>query len=174
MRGDNTDMKKILFITMLMLSLVANVCFASYNITNSNHDLLKPYWGIIPMNEEEHPDRMLYGNYPIVGASEPSAYYIDPSSCNYYIDGDYAIVGCLVYNTGGGANPDGSPAKVTPAIYKFRTFSMNNTRIIMLDSVVLQKTGENITKSMVKWDNGFLKRLFWKSAYYADLSQYLD
>lgn len=52
MRGDNTDMKKILFITMLMLSLVANVCFASYNITNSNHDLLKPYWGIIPMNEE--------------------------------------------------------------------------------------------------------------------------
>ena len=52
MKGDNTDMKKILFITMLMLSLVANVCFASYNITNSNHDLLKPYWGIIPMNEE--------------------------------------------------------------------------------------------------------------------------
>ena len=44
---------------------------------------------------------------PMVGADEVSVYYLDTSSCTYYIDGNKAYPSCLVYATAGGAAPDG-------------------------------------------------------------------
>lgn len=154
--------------------MLSGICFAAgYNITHKDYKWSAEDIGRRPAFDKEF-DEMLYGKYPFVGADAASAYYIDISSCDYKIDGGVATLSCLVYNTGGGANPDGTPAKVHMIIYRFDTYTADGERQIILRSVVSSKTGENITQHTLKYDNGFLKALFWRTAQYSHLSQYLD
>lgn len=167
-------MRQISVTLGIVLFVLSGYCMASgYDITNKDYSWEAEDYYRRPALDKELTE-MLYGKYPFVGADEASAYYIDPTSCDYKIHDGIATLVCLVYNTGGGANPDGSPAKVNMTTYEFDTYKANEIRQISLKSVVKTRTGENITQRTLKYDNGFLKALFWRTAKYSNLSRYLD
>ncbi len=109
----------------------------------------------------------LYGKYPMAGANEATAFYLDPSSCYYTIDGNKATMECLVYGTGGGAAPEGGPAFLTQYTFTFQTYKKDGRRRIVLRSAVSKSRQGRIsdcTQSMLKYDDGFLGHLFWMVA----------
>ena len=175
-------MKKIgLLICMLMLmgmsSVFANGMTDGVDITGKRYDASVEY-KMVP--KQPQPDMSERGNYlylnhniPICGVSEAAVYYLDLTSCNYYVEDGVAYVSCIVYAGSGGADGQGNPAKIAKKTYRFSTFKNNGQRNIRLLSCV-DKNGENVTAREYKWDNGFLYSVFWKSADKVGLSQYLD
>lgn len=164
-------MRKFILLILVLLT-ISTTCSAEdvlLDITNKHYDKSKPYEGTIPVDRNE----FLYGKYPEIGADNATPYYLDISSCTYWINGGVATVSCIVYGTGRGANLDGTPAKVYTMNYKFDTYKSKEGRKIILKSVI-GKNGENIAQHSFKWDNGFLLHLFWQAAKYSELEKDLD
>ena len=167
-------MKKLLqsMLLTVILLLVANVCLAS-TYQSGSKDITNRYQngnsGIIP----ETRDKTLRG-CKLVGGSDWSMYYLDTSSCTYNISGGYAELACIVYQTGGGVGADGGPAKFTPYTYKFKTYKVNGSRRIFMESITNYNNGENATQNVLRSDNGFLRFLFWQVAKYTQLNESLD
>lgn len=115
----------------------------------------------------------LYGTYPCVGGNDASMFYLDPSSCYATTDGSVATLSAMFYGTGGGAAPDGGPAKLTPYVATFETYKKNGKRQIFLKSIVTAK-GRDVTNSVLRDDAGFLNGLFWTIADYSGMRQSLD
>lgn len=112
--------------------------------------------------------------YPLVGASAGATFYIDNKSCTYWIDGNIATLACIVYSGGRGATPDGKPAKISkPIHFQFNTYKTKGGRKIFFKSVNGESSGDNF-EYWLEWDNGFLLGLFWKTARYSGLNNYLD
>lgn len=129
--------------------------------------------GRLPVDKCAGDHKPLYDIYPMVGADEASVYYLDTSSCTYYIDGDKAYPSCLVYATGGGAAPDGGPARLTQDIITFETYkNKHGKRIIKLQSEI---TGnKDVSAAARRYDAGFLSQLFWIVAEESGLDDNLD
>lgn len=168
-------MKKYVTTFFVLLTLLMSLSVASayrgYDISNSDWD--HTYQGIIPKHAINDRD-YAYGKYPLVGASEAGTYYLDTSSCTYYIDGNVAVVSCIAYKGSGGAAPDGSPAKMSPDTYKFATAKQDGQRVIFLLSIAKNSNGDDETQWILKQDNGYLKNLFWETADHSGLSKSLD
>lgn len=162
-------MKKIFLLTTVFLFLFSIDCFAA-NISNDITDRTwngKYDFGNIPREDDEK------WKYPFVGASAGAPYYLDHTSCTYWINGNIATAACIIYIGGRGAAPDGGPAKITPVTFQFDTYKSKGKRKIFLKNVI-GKNGEENSKYWLEWDNGFLLSLFWKVSKYSGLSKYLD
>ncbi|MBR2214224.1 MAG: hypothetical protein IJ849_00535 [Selenomonadaceae bacterium] len=175
--------KKILPTLLALLIAMSSLCLAekAYDISNTVQKVGAEYkYRLVPVDEEETKKwlpgfKTLYGRYPVVGRDVAAIYYLDPSSCAYTLNGDMAIISCLVYDKFTGQNPDGSEVKAGMSTYRFATQkTAENLRKIYLLSVIDNVTGENVTKRAVALDNGFLKALFWSAAHRTDINQYLD
>ena len=161
-------MKKIFVLMIGILIIFPTFCFAE-NISNDITDRTmnpKKQIGNIPKEDDRK------WKYPFVGASAGASYYLDHTSCTYWIKGNVATVACIIYIGGRGAAPDGGPAHITPFTFQFDTYKSKNGRKIFLKSVI-GKHGES-RDSWIKDDNGFLLSLFWKVSKYSGLSKYLD
>ena len=129
--------------------------------------------GRLPASQCRGSHAPLYDIYPMVGADEVSVYYLDTSSCTYYIDGNKAYPSCLVYATAGGAAPDGGPGKLIEHVITFRTYKNHDgQRVIGLESEMVR--GKDISASARKYDEGFLVHLFWRVARESGLADSLD
>ena len=121
-------------------------------------------------SELDRPTGPLYGEYPFVGVDDASAYYLDPSSCYYSIEGDKAILGALVYATAGGAMPDGGPAKLGKCTVTFATYREDGERVIETEGLL-----PKISKySRVEDSQEFYDSLFWTIAETTGLASGLD
>ena len=162
-------MKKIFVLTTLFSLIFAVDCFAA----NVSNEITNKTWngnygiGVIPSKDEGK------WKYPCIGASAGATYYLDHTSCTYWINGNVATAACIVYLGGRGAAPDGGPAKITPFTFQFDTYKSKNGRKIFLKSVI-GKNGEDNSKYWLEQDNGFLLSVFWKVSKYSGLSKYLD
>ena len=129
--------------------------------------------GRVPVDRCAGNHAPLYDVYPMVGADEASAYYLDTSSCTYSIDGNKAYPSCLVYATSGGVGADGGPAKLTQHVITFETFkNRNGKRIIRLQSEIVRD--KDIAVDARRYDDGFLWSLFWTVAGESGLRNSLD
>lgn len=161
-------MKKVFILVLGILFLFPTFCFAA-NISNDITDRTKnpkKEFGIMPIKNDGK------WKYPCVGASAGATYYLDHTSCTYWIKGNIATAACIVYLGGRGAAPDGGPAKITPFTFQFDTYKSKTGRKIFLKSVI-GKNGEE-RNSWINEDNGFLLSLFWKVSKYSGLNKYLD
>lgn len=162
-------MKKIFVLATVFLFFCSIDCFAakiSNDITDRTMDRNKTV-GNIPREDDGK------WKYPCVGASAGETYYLDHTSCTYWINGNVATAACIVYLGGRGAAPDGGPAKITPMTFQFDTYKSKSKRKIFLKSVI-GKNGEENSKYWLEQDNGFLLSLFRKVSKYSGLSKYLD
>lgn len=175
-------MKKIaLMICALMIigmsSVFANGMTDGVDITGKRYDMKVEYKKVPRQPQPDMPERGNYlylnRNIPICGVDEATVYYLDLTSCNYYVEDGVAYVSCIVYAGSGGADAYGNPAKIAKSTYRFSTFKNAGQRNIRLLSCV-NKNGENVTAYEYKWDNGFLYSIFWKAADRVGISQYLD
>lgn len=161
-------MKKFFFLATVFLFLFSIDCFAA----NVSNDITDRTWngnydtGVIPKKDDGK------WKYPFVGASAGETYYLDHTSCTYWINGGVATVACIVYLGGRGAAPDGGPAKITPFTFQFDTCKIKGKRKIFLKSVIFKNSEER--DGWLKRDNGFLLNLFWEVSKYSGLSKYLD
>ena len=114
----------------------------------------------------------LYGKYPLVGADEPSAYYLDTTSCYSHIDGNVATVSCIVLATGGGALAGGNPAMITPETYIFKTYKKKNKRVIILGS--RSNKDREIYGNINADKDKYLYALFWRAAGITGINHVLD
>ena len=174
--------KSILFLVFGVIISLLSVATANVGYDITNKDFSGTYKS--GYTEPKSPnsstsqlkDNYMYGdyNFPVAGVTEYGLIFLDISSCSYYIDNNVAYVSCLTYYGGGGSDGNGNFAKHTPKTFKFSTYKANGIRVIKFLSSVNPKTGQDSTADSYKWDNGFLKSLFWNASYYSELSQFLD
>ena len=161
-------MRKFLLI-VLTLWLLPVICFAknvSNDITDRTMDTKKNV-GNVPREDDGK------WKYPLIGASAGATYYLDTTSCTYWITENIATTACIIYIGGRGVAPDGGPGKVTPVSIQFNTYKSKDGRKILLKSINGENSGEGFNY-WLEWDNGFLLSLFWKSARYSGLDKYLE
>ncbi|MBP8598468.1 MAG: hypothetical protein KBI24_04525 [Selenomonas sp.] len=159
------DLKKV-----FSIAIVAGTLFSGSTIVSADNEN-------IPTARCGGEHAPLYGKYPMVGANEASAFYLDQSSCYYTIDGNVATLGCLVYGTGGGVAPSGGPGSLTQYTFTFQTYKKNGKRKVVLCKAVSKgRTGvtRDCTDSMIKYDDGFLMNMFWMVANTTGLKASLD
>ena len=147
------------------------ICFAEdmlLDITDKHYNKSRPYEGTIPVDR----NGFLYGKFPEIGTDNATPYYLDTSSCTYWVKDGVATVACIVYVTGRGVKPDGT-ISTYPINYQFDTYKNKEGRKIFLKSVI-GKNGGNTAQHSFKWDNGFLLHLFWQAAKYSGLEKNLD
>ena len=177
------EMKKgTIFLAFLLMALSLSVAAANvgYDITNKDYSGVYKAGCTEPKSPNSDPSQLksnyMYGdyNFPVAGVTEYGLIFLDISSCSYYVDNGAAYVSCLTYYGGGGSDGNGNAAKHSPKTFKFCTYKANGIRDIKFLSAINPKTGHDSTADTYKWDNGFLKSLFWNAAYYSELSQYLD
>lgn len=174
--------KGTIFLAFLLLALSLSVAAANvgYDITNKDYSGVYKAGCTEPKSPNSDPSQLksnyMYGdyNFPVAGVTEYGLIFLDISSCSYYVDNGAAYVSCLTYYGGGGSDGNGNAAKHSPKTFKFCTYKANGIRVIKFLSAINPKTGHDSTADTYKWDNGFLKSLFWSAAYYSELSQYLD
>lgn len=174
--------KSIIFLAFLVIIASLSVANANvgYDITNKDYSGTYKAGCTVPKSPNSDPSRVkenyMYGdyNFPVAGVTEYGAIFLDISSCSYYVDNGVAYVSCLTYYGSGGSDGNGNAAKHSPKTFKFCTYKGDNGRAIRLISAINPKNGSDSTENEYKWDNGFLKSLFWNAAYYSKLSQYLD
>ena len=142
--------------------------YAWGGVNDKHYNKNKPHGGKIPVDR----NGFLYGKYPEIGADSATPYYLDTSSCTYWVKGGVATVACIVYGTGRGAKPDGTPAKVYPINYQFDTYKTKKGRKIFWK--VTGNYDKNAVQHIFKWDNVFLLHLFWQAAKYSGLEKDLD
>ena len=121
-------------------------------------------------SELDRQEGPLYGKYPFVGVDDASLYYLDPTSCYDSIEGDKAILGALIYATGGGAMPEGGPAKLGKCTVKFTTYTKDGERVIETDGLV-PKASKYET---VEDSQEFYRSLFWTIAETTGIARDLD
>ena len=174
-------MKKTIFSLVAILVLSIATAYAApydgYDITNKTEqygDNIRTV-AAFPKQGDKMQDNYMYGNtnYPLVGLTTYGPIFLDKTSCKYEITDGVAIISCLVYYGGGGADGHGNAAKHSPEIIRFSTYKTDK-RVIKFMSSVSPNTGKNDTESTYRSDNGFLNGLFWYCAGVLDLSQYLD
>lgn len=161
-------MRKFLLIVFALLVL-PTICFAgtvSNDITDRTRDFKKNV-GNVPLEDDGK------WKYPLIGASAGATFYLDTTSCTYWITESVATTACIVYIGGRGAAPDGDPAKVTSVNFQFDTYKSRDGRKILLKAIDDESDGERFNY-WLEWDNGFLLSLFWKSARYSGLDKYLE
>ena len=162
-------MRKFLLIAVTLLVL-PTICFAqtiSNDITDRTRDFRKDI-GNVPLEDDGK------FKYPLIGASAGATFYLDTTSCTYWITENVATTACIIYIGGRGASPDGGPAKLSKSIhFQFDTYKTKNGRRIFFKSINGESNGESFDY-WLKWDNGFLLSLFWKSARYSGLDKYLE
>ena len=162
-------MKKIFILAVLISFIFPVICSAatvSNEITNRTHNPNKDV-GNIPLKDDGK------WKYPLVGASSGATYYLDTTSCTYWVNKNVATASCIVYTGGGGAAPDGGPARVSPTNIQFDTYKSKSGRKIFLKSIDGETKGKNF-EYWLEWDNGFLLSLFWKVSKQSGLKKYLD
>ena len=176
-------MKKIVLLISFVFILYSNLVFANgitdgIDITDKDYNPYVEYKRVAKLPQAYYRERenYLYLNreIPLCGVDEGATYYLDLTSCNYYIEDGIAYVNCIIYAGGGGADQYGNPAKIAKCTYRFSTYKNGNKRYIRLLSCVNDNYGTNTTVREYEMDNGFLKSIFWKSAGKVGLSQYLD
>ena len=167
---DVTVMKKVFVLVAMILFIFPTFCLAatlSKDITNRTRDENKNV-GNVSLEDDGK------WKYPLVGASAGATYYLDTTSCTYWITENIATVACIIYTGGRGAAPDGGPAKISkPIHFQFDTYKTKDGRKIFFKSVNGTISGERFNH-WLEWDNGFLLGLFWKVAKYSELIKYLD
>ncbi len=174
-------MKKIVLSLIAGWILFIATAYASpydgYDITNKVEQYGDDVRTVAASPKPNNPPKQnyMYGdtNYPLVGLTTYGAIFLDKTSCKYEIADGVAIISCLVYYGGGGADGNGNAAKHSPTIIRFSTYKTDK-RVIKFMSSVSPNTGKNDTESTYRSDNGFLNGLFWYCAGVLDLSQYLD
>ncbi len=174
-------MKKIILSLIAVWILSIATAYASpydgYDITNKVEQYGDDVRTVaaLPNPSNSPKQNYMYGNtnYPLVGLTTYGPIFLDKTSCKYEIADGVAIISCLVYYGGGGADGNGNAAKHAPTIIRFSTYKTDK-RVIKFLSAVSQSTGKNHSERTYQSDNGFLNGLFWYCAGVLDLSQYLD
>jgi len=174
-------MKKIVLSLIAGWILFIATAYASpydgYDITNKVEQYGDDVRTVAALPKPNNPPKQnyMYGdtNYPLVGLTTYGPIFLDKTSCKYEIADGVAIISCLVYYGGGGADGNGNAAKHAPTIIRFSTYKTDK-RVIKFLSAVSQSTGKNHSERTYQSDNGFLNGLFWYCAGVLDLSQYLD
>lgn len=121
-------------------------------------------------SELDRQEGALYGKYPFVGIDDASLYYLDPTSCYDSIEGNKAILGALIYATGGGAMPGGGPVKLGKCTVKFTTYRKDGKRVIETDGLVPKSS----KYEKVEDSPEFYNSLFWTIAETTGIARYLD
>lgn len=160
-----------------MQNVFANGMTDGVDISNKEYNPSVEFKKVARQPDTRRGDRLNYlylkKDIPFCGVSEAGVYYIDLTSCNYFIEDGVAYVNCIVYAGSGGADAYGNPGKVAKSTYRFSTYKNQGERYIRLLSCV-DNNGRNITNEEYENDNGFLLSIFWKAADRVGISQYLD
>ena len=146
-----------------MGTLIVAMLFALSGLAGAGMKIYVP-------SELDRQEEPLYGEYPFVGIDDVSAYYLDPTSCYDSIEGGKAILGALIYATGGGAMPEGGPAKLGKCTVRFTTYRENGERVIETDGLVPKAS----KYSNVEDSQEFYAFLFWTIAETTGIARDLD
>lgn len=166
-----------LFVVLGMHSIFASGLSDGFEITGKEYNPRVEYKKVSrqPDARWRERDNYLYLNkeLPVCGVDEAGIYFLDLTSCNYYIEDGVAYVSCIVYAGSGGADAYGNPGKIAKSTYRFSSYKTSDGRHIRLLSCV-DKNGRNVTEREFSFDNGFLIATFWRAADKVGISQYLD